>query len=45
MGIVWFPECGSPSGLKQDSSQLLAGGTEGPAPRESRIVLEPRYDC
>lgn len=44
MGIVSSLECGSPPGLKQDSSQWLAEGTEGPTPRGIGIVLEPCCD-
>lgn len=38
---MWLLECGGPSGLKQNPSQLLAGWTEHPTPREKRVVLEP----
>lgn len=38
-------QCGCPSEMKQDSSQLLAEETEGPPPKGIRIVLDSCCDC
>lgn len=41
---MWLLECGSPSGLKEESSQLLAGDMEGPILRENRKSYLENWD-